>query len=130
MAIHQSGKKKLNMREDLRRSVLRNQAATFIKYGFLQSTRARVKEVQRMVEKLVTVAREKQDYNAIRRVRQALPYDLAVVKKLVYELAPKYAARPGGYTRVLLLGTRTSDTAKLARLEWVPAVTASEDQAN
>jgi large subunit ribosomal protein L17 len=123
MANHQSGRKKLNMREDLRRSVLRNQAATFIKYGCLQSTRARVKEVQKMVEKLVTIARENQDFNTIRRVRKELPYDLAVVKKLVYELAPKYVSRPGGYTRVLLMGTRTSDTAKIARLEWVSATT-------
>lgn len=119
MAIHQSGKKKLNMRSDERKSMIRNQAATLIKHGHVQSTRARIKEVQKFVEKLVTVARDKQDFNTIRTVRKALPYEYSVVKSLVYDIAPRYVNRPGGYTRVLLMGTRISDTAKMARLVWV-----------
>lgn len=119
MASHQCGKNKLNMRSDERRSLIRNQAASFIKFGHLQSTRARVKVVQQFVEKLVTVARKGQDFTVIRKIKQALPYDDKVVKKLVYDLAPKYVGRPGGYTRVFLMGTRASDTAKVARLEWV-----------
>lgn len=119
MAIHQSGKKKLNMRSDERKSMIRNQAATLIKHGHVQSTRARIKEVQKFVEKLVTVARDKQDFNTIRTIRKALPYEYSVVKSLVYDIAPRYVNRPGGYTRVLLMGTRISDTAKMARLVWV-----------
>lgn len=119
MASHQCGRRKLNMRSDERRAVIRNQAASFIKFGHLQSTRARVKAVQQFVEKLVTVARKGNDFSVIRKVKQALPYDDTVVKKLVYDLAPKYVDRPGGYTRVFLMGTRVSDTAKIARLEWV-----------
>lgn len=119
MANHQNGKKKLNMRSDERKSVIRNQAASFIKNGHLQSTRARVKVVQQFIEKLVTVARKGNDFNVIRRVKQALPFDDAVVRKFVNELAPRYAERPGGYTRVFLMGVRKSDTAKIARLEWV-----------
>lgn len=119
MAIHQSGKKKLNMRSDERKSMIRNQAATLIKHGHVQSTRARIKEVQKFVEKLVTIARDKQDFNTIRTIRKALPYEYSVVKSLVYDIAPRYVNRPGGYTRVLLMGTRISDTAKMARLVWV-----------
>ncbi len=119
MASHQSGKKKLNMRSDERKSVIRNQVASFIKNGHLQSTRARVKVVQQFVEKLVSVARKGNDFNVIRRVKKALPYDETVVKKLINELAPRYVDRPGGYTKVLLMGIRKSDTAKIARLEWV-----------
>lgn len=124
MASHQCGRKKLNMRSGERRSVIRNQAASFIKFGHLQSTRARVKAVQKFVEKLVTVARKGQDFTVIRKVQKSLPYDEKVVKKLIYDLAPQYVNRPGGYTRVFLMGTRVSDTAKVARLEWV------KDQSN
>ncbi len=113
------------MRSDERRCVIRNQAAIFITFGHVKSTRARIKAVQRFVEKLITVAKRTQDFNVIRQVRKELPYDYSVVKKLVYELAPRYLNRPGGYTRVLLLGTRVSDTAKMARLEWV-----TEEQPN
>jgi large subunit ribosomal protein L17 len=119
MATHQSGRKRLNLNSDHRRSLIRNQVAVLVKHGSLKSTRARVKVVQRFVEKLVTIARGSTDFNTIRAVRSKLPYDLTVVKKLVYEIAPKYIGRPGGYTRVLSLGTRPSDTAKIARLEWV-----------
>ena len=48
-----------------------------------------------------------------------MPYDAAVVSKLIKEVAPRYVGRPGGYTRVISLGVRESDTAVIARLEWV-----------
>ncbi len=119
MANHQCGRKKLNMRFPERVALLRNQAALFIKNGHLQSTRARVKEVQRFVEKLVTIAKKGNSFNVIRRVNKELPFDRVATKKLICEIAPRYVQRPGGYTRVLLMGIRPSDTAKIARLEWV-----------
>ena len=116
---HQIGKKKLNRRAAHRRAMLRNQVLHLINYGCLQTTRARVKEVQKFAERIVTVARKGEDFNTIRRVKQLLPYSDKLVQKLLKEIAPKYVDRPGGYTRVIPLGKRTSDTATIARLEWV-----------
>jgi len=116
---HQNGRKKLNLKSGHRKALLRNQTIHFIKNGFLQTTRAKVKEVQRMAEKIVTMSREGYNFNTIRRVKQMLPYDESAVKKLIQEIAPKYVNRPGGYTRVIPLGKRESDTATMARLEWV-----------
>ncbi len=116
---HQIGKKKLNIRAPHRRALLRNQAIHFIKNGVLQTTKARAKEVQKLVEKTVTVARNGYDFNTIRRVRKILPYDFKMVEKLIKEIAPKYVDRPGGYTRMIPMGKRPSDTATIARLEWV-----------
>jgi len=116
---HQNGRKKLNVGMSHRKALLRNQVIHLIKFGILQSTRARVKQVQQMAEKIVTIARVGYDFNTIRRVRKELPYDFDAVVKLIKEIAPKYVGRPGGYTRVIPLGKRVSDTATIARLEWV-----------
>lgn len=116
---HQSGKKKLNLRAAHRKALIRNQVIHLINYGFLQTTKARVKEVQKTTEKLVTVARKGWDFNTIRRIKKHLPYDVKAVEKLIKEIAPKYDGRAGGYTRVIPLGKRESDTAVIARLEWV-----------
>ena len=116
---HQVGRKKLNRKFGARQAMIRNQAIHFINYGCLQTTKARVKVVQQFTEKLVTLARKGPDFNTIRRVKQLLPYDDKAVKKLIKEIAPKYVDRPGGYTRVIPLGMRVSDTATIARLEWV-----------
>ena len=90
-----------------------------ITYGHLVSTRPTVKEVQRFAEKLVTLAREGNHFNARRRAKALLPYKDEALIKLFAEIAPRYAQRPGGYTRVISLGRRISDTAPVARLEWV-----------
>ena len=116
---HQCGKKKLNLRSSHRIALLRNQAIHLVKFGFLKTTKTRVKAVQQFIEKIVTIARKGNDFNTIRRVKQLLPYDNNATKKLILEIAPKYTERPGGYTRVIPLGKRISDTATIARLEWV-----------
>ena len=116
---HQIDRKKLNRKPSHRRAMLRNQVIHLIKYGCLNTTKARVKEVRRIAEKAVTIARVGYDFNTIRRIKSLLPYDDAAVKKLIKEIAPRYAGRPGGYTRIISLGMRASDTAKIARLEWV-----------
>jgi large subunit ribosomal protein L17 len=116
---HQNGRRKLNRKPAHRKALLRNQVIHFIKYGFLQTTKPRIKEVQRIAEKLVTISKLGYNFNVIRRVKQELPYDDEMVTKLIKEISPKYIDRPGGYTRVIPLGRRISDTSYIARLEWV-----------
>lgn len=117
--MHQNGRKKLNRKSSHRVAMLRNQAIHLIKFGHLVTTKARVKEVRRVIEKAVTVARIGNEFNARRRVHAMLPYDKEAVIKLFKEIAPRYVDRPGGYVRIISLGKRQSDTATIARLEWV-----------
>lgn len=116
---HQNGRTKLNLKPAHKRSLVRNQTIHLITYGHLISTKVTVKEVQRFAEKLVTVAREGNTFNARRRAKALLPYKDDALIKLFMEIAPKYVSRPGGYTRVIPLGRRISDTAEVAKLEWV-----------
>jgi len=116
---HQLGRKKLNLKPSHRRSMLRNQVIHLITYGHLVSTKTTVKEVKKLAEKVVTIAREGNVFNARRRVKAILPYKEEAVLKLFKEVAPRYVDRPGGYTRIIPMGKRMSDTATIARLEWV-----------
>lgn len=116
---HQNGRKKLNLKGSHRRSLLRNQVIHLITYGSLTSTKANVKEVQRFAEKMVTLARVGNEFNARRRAKALLPYKEEALIKLFTDIAPKYVGRPGGYTRVIPMGRRKSDTAPIAKLEWV-----------
>lgn len=116
---HQNGKKKLNLKAPHRRALLRNQTISLIENGHLVTTKARVKEVRKFAEKLVTLARTGNTFNARRRAKALLPYKEQALVKLFKEIAPKYIERPGGYTRIIPLGQRQSDTAQIARLEWV-----------
>ena len=117
---HQSGKNKLNLKAPHKRALLRNQVIHLITYGHLVSTKARVKAVQRLAEKCVTIARKgKEDFNARRQAKALLPYKEEALLKLFVEVAPRYIGRPGGYTRVIPMARRASDTAVIARLEWV-----------
>lgn len=116
---HQNGRVKLNLKPAHRRALLRNQVIHLILNDHLISTKTQVKEVQKLAEKIVTVARKGEDFNNWRRVKAMLPYKDEAVKKLFKEIAPQYVQRPGGYTRVIPMGRRVSDTAQVARLEWV-----------
>ena len=116
---HQKSNRKLNLSSKHRKALLRNQAIHFIKFGILQTTTARVKEVKRLVEKVVTIARIGKNFNTIRRVKQILPYDSTILDKLFLEIAPWYVTRPGGYTRTFHMQTRISDTARISRMVWV-----------
>ena len=116
---HQSGRKKLNLKGPHRRAMLRNQVIHLITYGHLVTTKANAKEVKKLAEKVVTIARAGNSFNSFRRVNALLPYKKEAVNKLFKEIAPTYAKRPGGYTRLISLGKRVSDTAPIAKLEWV-----------
>lgn len=116
---HQIDRQKLNLPSPHRKAMLRNQVISLITYGHLVTTKARIKEVRRLAEKLVTLAREGNTFNARRRAKAILPYKEEALVKLFKEIAPRYVSRPGGYTRIINLPRRISDTASIARLEWV-----------
>ena len=116
---HQNGRKKLNFKPDHKRSVMRNQLMNLIDHGHVVSTKARIKELRKFAEKLVTIARKGNEFNVRRTINALLPYKQETAIKLVKEIAPRYVNRPGGYTRIILLGKRISDTANMARIEWV-----------
>lgn len=116
---HQSGRVKLNLPRAHRTALLRNQVISLITYGHLVTTKTRAKEVRKLAEKLVTIARVGNDFNARRRAKSMLPYKDEALVKLFQEIAPRYVHRPGGYTRIIPLGQRVSDTSAMARLEWV-----------
>ena len=116
---HQIDRKKLNLKAPHRRSMVRNQVIHLIMYGHLTTTKARCKEVRRLAEKMLTLARNGNTFNFRRRAKQILSYNDAALAKLFVEIAPTYATRPGGYTRIVPLARRIQDTAEIARLEWV-----------
>ncbi|MFH1610049.1 MAG: 50S ribosomal protein L17 [Candidatus Bipolaricaulota bacterium] len=109
---------KLSMKSDRRRAVLSGQAKDLILHGKVDTTPARAKATQALVERLVTWAR-KGDQAAQRRAFSVLLQSKEATAKLFSDLGPRYRDRDGGYTRVLKLGPRRGDGAEMARLTWV-----------
>lgn len=111
------GYRKLGRPSDHRKAMLRNLVTSFLKYGKIQTTEARAKELKSISEKMITLGKK----GDLHSRRQALEYilDETVVKKLFDEIAPKYADRQGGYTRILKLGPRRGDAAPLVIIELV-----------
>ena len=116
---HLKKNKRLNMKSSFRKAFLRNNVIHLINYGHLKTTVRRAKETKKLAEKVVCIAAKGKDFNAIRRVKQLIPYSKDAVNKLFDKIAPNYVDRPGGYTRIFKLGIRCSDTSDMARLEWV-----------
>lgn len=100
-----------------RKSMLRNQVTSLLRSGRIETTVTRAKETQRMAEKMITLGK-RGDLHARRQVL-AYVYDEDVTTSLFSEIAPKYAERNGGYTRVLKLGPRRGDGAEMAIIELV-----------
>lgn len=111
------GTRKLGKTSDQRRALLRQQATDLLERGRLETTFCRAKEVQPVVEKLITLGK-KGDLAAYRRALAFITKE-SVAHKLFKEVAPKYASRNGGYTRVTRLGARRGDAAEVAVIELV-----------
>ncbi|MFA5523662.1 MAG: 50S ribosomal protein L17 [Tissierellales bacterium] len=109
--------RKLGRPTDHRKAMLRNLVTSLLRNGKIETTETRAKETKRMAEKMITLAK-RGDLHARRQVL-AYVYDETVVKNLFDEIAPKYAERNGGYTRMLKLGPRRGDAAELVILELV-----------
>ena len=114
---HRVGGRKLQRTSSHRAALFRNMAAALIKHEQITTTLAKAKELRPYVEKLVTLA--KHGGLANRRLAHARLLDDTQLRKLFEVLAGRYAARDGGYTRVIKAGIRASDAAPIAVIEFV-----------
>jgi large subunit ribosomal protein L17 len=115
---HLNKKKKLGRRTpSQRKAMVRNLAVSLIEHGRIKTTHARAVALRRFVEPLITFAK-RGDLHARREVLKKLPQKEAV-NKLFHEIAPIYSDRPGGYTRIVKLGFRDNDRAKVSLIELV-----------
>jgi large subunit ribosomal protein L17 len=109
--------RKLGRPTDQRRAMLRNLVTSTLENGKIKTTEMRAKETKSIVEKMITLGKE----GSLHARRQALAYITKedVVKKLFDEIAPKYAERQGGYTRIVKIGPRRGDAVEMVVLELV-----------
>lgn len=109
--------RKLGRPTDHRMAMLRNLVTSLLREGQITTTLTRAKETRRMAERMITLGK-RGDLHA-RRQALAYIYDEDVVTKLFEEIAPKYAERNGGYTRILKVGPRRGDAAEMAIIQLV-----------
>ena len=111
------GTRKLGKATAQRMAMLRQQVTDFLDLGRMETTVTRAKEIAPLAEKMISLGKAK-DLNAY---RQALSFITRedVAKKVFDEIAPKYAERNGGYTRITRIGTRRGDAAEVAVIELV-----------
>ena len=112
-----AGSRKLGRASDHRKAMLRAMVTYLLENGKIETTVTRAKEVRAMAEKMITLGKE----NTLHAKRQALAYVTieTVVKKLFDEIAPRYADKNGGYTRIIKIGPRRGDAAEMAIIELV-----------
>jgi large subunit ribosomal protein L17 len=115
---HNKQRHKLSRDSAHRKSLLMNLSKELIDHERIETTTAKAKAVKPEVERLITLAK-RGDLHARRQALSALGQDKFMVYKLFEEIAPRYAERPGGYTRILKLGPRKSDATEMALLELV-----------
>lgn len=114
---HGQGLRKLNRTSEHRLAMLRNMMNSLIEHEVIKTTVPKAKELRRVVEPMITLAKESSLSNkrlAFNRLRNR-----DSVTKLFGELGPRYKARPGGYTRILKMGFRVGDNAPMALVELV-----------
>ena len=115
---HQKTRHKLSRSASHRKSLLQNLCKEVIQHERIKTSEAKAKAVKPELEELITLAK-RGDLHARREALSALGQDKFVVYKLFEEVAPRYADRPGGYTRILKLGPRRSDATEMVFLELV-----------
>ena len=115
---HQKQRNKLSRDSAHRRALLRNLCREVIEHERIETSQAKAKAVKPKVEKLITLAK-RGDVHARRQALSELGQDKFLVHKRFEEVAPRYAERPGGYTRIVKLGPRRSDSTEMVFLELV-----------
>ena len=111
------GTRKLGRATDSRLAMLRGLVTFLLEKGRIETTVTRAKEVRAMTEKMITIAKEPTLAN--KRLVFAFLTKESVAKKLFDEIAPTYAERNGGYTRIIKIGARRGDAAEMAIIELV-----------
>ena len=112
---HRAKGRQLSRTSSHKRAMLNNMATSLFEHGRVITTEAKAKELRPFAEKLITLAR-RGDLHARRLVERRIK-DRDTLGKLFTEIGPRFAARPGGYTRILKLGHRPGDGADVARIE-------------
>ena len=112
---HRAKGRQLSRTATHKKALLRNMAASLFKHDAIVTTEAKAKELRPYAERLITLAR-RGDLHARRQVERWIP-DREVLGRLFKEIGPRFATRPGGYTRILKLGHRVGDGADIARIE-------------
>ena len=115
---HAKKKGKLSRDSAHRKSMLRTMSKQLIEHERIQTSQAKAKAVKPEVEQLITLAK-RGDLHARRQALASLHNDKFIVHKLFDEVAPRYSTRPGGYTRIVKLGPRRSDSTEMVYLELV-----------
>src|ERR1043165_2005778 len=114
---HRKAGRQLRRTSEQKLALMRNLATSLIEQGAIEPTEAKAKELRPFVEKLITKARNGTLHAGRRRARSVQKREAA--DKLFQEIGPKYAKRPGGYTRILKTAHRKGDGAEMARIELV-----------
>ena len=109
--------RKFSRPTDHRLALYRNLVSDLVRYEKITTTEAKAKEIRGQAERLITLGK-RGDLHA-RRLVQSKLYDTALVDKLMHVIAPRYAERAGGYTRIVKLGPRHGDAAPLAQIQLV-----------
>lgn len=116
--LHGKKARKFGREKGVRTALLRSLAIALIRDGKIQTTEAKAKELKKVIEPLVTKAKSGTQA-AIRLIESRLGNNKTETRKLVKEIAPKYATVSGGYTRIIKLKARLLDSAKMAVIEFV-----------
>lgn len=114
---HNTKGKILSRKAGPRTAMLRNLATSLVLYERMNTTLAKAKAVRPLVEKLITTGRKK-TLASRRQLTRVLTVESAV-NKILEELGPRYATRPGGYTRIIKLGQRQGDGAEIAQIQLI-----------
>lgn len=125
---HRSGLRKLNRTSSHRLAMFRNMSVSLIEHEAIKTTLPKAKELRRVIEPLITLAKEPTVAN--RRLAFARLRDRKAVTKLFDELGPRFKERNGGYTRVLKMGFRQGDNAPMAYMELVERAEPAEAEEN
>jgi large subunit ribosomal protein L17 len=115
---HQKTRNKLSRDSAHRKALLMNLSKELIEHERIKTSEAKAKAVKPEIEKLITLAK-RGDLHARRQALSTLAQDKFAVHKLFAEVGPRYAERPGGYTRILKLGPRRSDSTEMVFIELV-----------
>jgi large subunit ribosomal protein L17 len=115
---HRIDGRKLSRKHGPRMALYRNLTVSILRYERVKTTEAKAKEVRGQVERMITLAK-RGDLSARRAVIAQFPNEQLVVRKLFDEIAPKYADRQSGFTRLIHIGPRPGDAAEIVQIELV-----------